>query len=759
MARIKRVRAELGLKTLLQGRLEIRRFEAIEPQVFLETDATGKGNWQFGEDSAPPAEKQSDSGPASEVLDIDVKKISVRNASLDFLDGQSGRKRELDVESLTLDSKRQHDPLALSLRATYQDLPLMLAGRFGAPGAMLRNQPVDIDVEGSLGEAVLQIKGSVGEPLQAKDVRLDVGLRIPSTKALTDVAGVEVEELGPMQVQLTLVEAGGRFQLDAIEASANVRGTELRMSGSLTNLELGELSGAAEPAKVDLAGTFADAGFTLAGDIAEPLQGKGVRLNATLEAKSTKAFTDLAGVDVEDVGPLDAKLRLNRADQRLDVDNLDVSARPRGARIIIKGSVQDLLNRPLPNLEVGLSARNLRDLDEGLPDAGPVSLSAKLQPSGEVIEIRELLAKVGKSDLSGSATVDTGAGRPSAKATLRAKNIDLTEFLPPADESRPAKAADKPADGKIFPADPLPLVALKKFDAEIDLAVDRLIGRKIILDKVKVAASLDNGKLSVKPAFDVAGGAVGATVNVDSRTQPAKIAVDVDATKVSIGTLTKELRGYETSQGLASNLKLNLTGEGDSVRALMAGLDGDIRLDIAKGSLNNSVLERVGADLLSQIVSVAVPAGEKQKTTAFECGVVRLKITKGVALADRTLVMKTEKVLLIGGGVIDLKTEELDLGARLAARKGIRIGAGTLSSLMRIQGTLAKPRIGTDLKGLAETGARVGIAVATAGLSLIAESVYGHVNQDEDPCQTALERKIEASPRDIKAIFKAININ
>jgi hypothetical protein len=386
-------------------------------------------------------------------------------------------------------------------------------------------------------------------------------------------------------------------------------------------------------------------------------------------------------------------------------------------------------------------------------------LSAKLQPSGEVIEIRELLAKVGKSDLSGSATVDTGAERPSAKATLRATTVDLTEFLPPGDESSPAKAADKPADGKIFPADPLPLDALKKFDAEIDLAVDRLIGRKIILDKVKVVASLDNGKLSVNPAFDVAGGAVGATVNVDSHVQPAKVSVDVDATKVSIGTLTKELRGYETSEGLASNLKLNLTGEGDSVRALMAGLDGDIRLEIGDGRLNNAVLDRVGADLLTQIISVAVPAGEKQKTTAFECGVVRLEIKKGVALADRTLVMKTEKVLLIGGGVIDLKTEELDLGARLAARKGIRIGAGTLSSLMRIQGTLAKPRVGTDLKGLAETGARVGIAVATAGLSLIAQSVYGHVNQDEDPCQTALERKIEASPRDIKAIFKAININ
>lgn len=873
MVRVKTLRAELGLTPLLQGRLEIRRFEAIEPRLFLETDAAGKGNWQFGEASAPPAEDQIESSAASEVLDIDVEKIRVENASLDFLNGQSGKNIDLQVESLSLDSKHKDDPLELRLRATYQALPVSLDGRFGAPGAVRRNQPMDVDVEGNLGDAVLHIEGSVGEPLQGKNLRLRVALESPSTKVITDATGVEVEELGPVKVQLTLLEEGGRFQLDAIEASAHVRDTELHISGSLTNLELGEGSDSAEPgaqgrtgnanlqgnfgearfsvvghiahptstsgprldvavdtkstlpltklagiefeevgpvklsftllgqrgrldfdaielsarprdtearlrgsvknllldgagagraakpAKVDLAGTFADARFTLAGDIAEPLQGKGVRLNATVEAKSTRAFTDLAGVDMEDVGPLDAKLRINRTDQRFDLDNIDVSARPRGARIIIKGSVQDLLNRPLPDLEVDLSAKNLRQLDESLPHAGPVSLSARLKPSGKVIEIRELLAKIGKSDLSGSASVDTGTERPSARATLRAKNVDLREFLPPVDESAATPAADKPADGKIFPADPLPLDALKKFDAQIDLAVDRLVGRKITLDKVKVAASLDNGKLSMKPSFDIAGGAVGATVNVDSRAQPAKIAVDVDAARVSIGTLTKELRGYETSQGLASNLKLNLTGQGDSVRALMAGLDGDIRLDVGKGRLNNAVLERVGADLLTQIVSAVVPKGEEQKTTAFECAVLRWEVKKGVAVADRTLVMETEKVLLIGGGVIDLSTEDLDLGAKLAARKGIRIGAGTLSSLMRVQGTLAKPRIGTDLKGLAETGARVGIAVATAGLSLIAESVYGHVNQDEDPCQTALNRKIDASPRDIKAIFKAININ
>ena len=106
--------------------------------------------------------------------------------------------------------------------------------------------------------------------------------------------------------------------------------------------------------------------------------------------------------------------------------------------------------------------------------------------------------------------------------------------------------------------------------------------------------------------------------------------------------------------------------------------------------------------------------------------------------------METDKVLLKGSGLIDLKTEELDLGANLAARKGIRIGAGALSSLVRVQGTLAQPLLGTNLTGVAKQGARVGIAFATAGLSLLAEGVYGRISEDEHPCQTALARRIEA---------------
>ncbi len=146
-----------------------------------------------------------------------------------------------------------------------------------------------------------------------------------------------------------------------------------------------------------------------------------------------------------------------------------------------------------------------------------------------------------------------------------------------------------------------------------------------------------------------------------------------------------------------------------------------------------------------------MPTDEKDDATILNCGVVRFHIKDGDAIADQTIVLETEKVLVKGGGLIDLKTEGLDLGARLAARKGIRLGAGTLSSLIKVQGTLAEPQLGTDLEGVVKTGARVGIAVATVGLSLVAESVYGHITEDDHPCQTALARQILVTPSDYRA--------
>ncbi|MCK5366012.1 MAG: AsmA family protein, partial [Gammaproteobacteria bacterium] len=636
-----------------------------------------------------------------------------------------------------------------SIRAAVKNFAFDLAS--GTAGAAAQGAPMTVDLDLAFGDARLHVDGDVGKPLEGRDLRLGTRFETPSTIPLTALAGFDFEEVGPVNLTLTLVERDGNYDFDDIALTARPRGSDASLNGSVKGFvpDLDGSKAQPEAAKVEVTGAVGGAEFSITGDIGNPMEGKDLRLNVALAAKSSVPLSELAGVDVEEVGPLNVKLTVIEKNGRFDLGNINMTAQPRHAHVTIKGSVIDIVDNPQPNLDVALSANTLRQLDEALPDVGPVQVSAKVQPSGKVMDIQDLIATVGKSDLSGSASVDIGAERPSVSAKLQARVIDLAQFLPPAEESGAGAAAA--SDGRVFSDDPLPFGALEKFNGDIELAVDRLITRKLALDKVNVVARLENGDLNIKPTANISGGTVGATIHIDTRTQPTTLAVDVDAKKVSIGALTKQIRGYETSKGLDSNLLMKLRGQGDSVRALMGGLDGDVQLEIGEGQLSNDALDRVGADLMTKIIGVAVPTDDKDGTTRLNCGVFRFAIQDGDAIADQTLVLETEKVLLQGGGLVDLKTEELDLGAKLAARKGIRLGAGTLSSLARVQGTLAEPELGTDLKGVVKAGAKVGIAVVTVGLSLVAESVYGHISEDDHPCQTALAREIEITPTEYKA--------
>jgi uncharacterized protein involved in outer membrane biogenesis len=640
-----------------------------------------------------------------------------------------------------------------------------------SPAETPQRTPLTVNLEGKLGEAGFRVDAEVGNPLEGRDVRADVAFETPATRPLTELAGVDIEELGAVALAMKVVEQEGRFDFEDIDLRARPRDTDATMAGSVKGVLFAVDGGSArgKPAKVDVEGIFGDAKYAVAGDIGKPMEGKDLRLKVRVDAKFTRPLTEAAGVDMEEVGPLSLKLTVVEKDGRIDLDAIDVKARPRKADVAVRGSVANVIDDPKPDLDIALSADTLRQLDQTLPEAGPVSVSAKVRPKDKVIEIRDLIARVGKSDLSGSATVDTGGERPSASAKLRAGVLDLAELVPAAETPDTPAAADKSdtasdatrdktgtvEDGqttgrKVFSDASLPFEMLKKANGSLELVVEKLITRKLTLDKVDLAASLDDGNLTIKPAAHVAGGTIGGTIDIDARTLPAKIAADVGAKKVSIGALTKELRGYETSRGLDTDLTAKLQGQGNSVRDLMSGLNGDLRLEVGEGRLKNDVLDKVGADLLSQIIGIAVPKDADDDTTQLNCAVVRFAVVDGDAIADQTIVLETDKVLVKGGGLVDLKTEELDLGAKLAARQGIRIGAGTLSSLAKLQGTLGEPRLGTDLTGVVTAGTKVGIAFVTVGLSLVAEGVYGHLSEDEHPCQTALARQMKVTPKEYK---------
>lgn len=107
--------------------------------------------------------------------------------------------------------------------------------------------------------------------------------------------------------------------------------------------------------------------------------------------------------------------------------------------------------------------------------------------------------------------------------------------------------------------------------------------------------------------------------------------------------------------------------------------------------------------------------------------------------------MSTKKMNVIGSGTIDLKTEKLNINIDPQAREGVGISTGQLAELVSIGGTLAEPKAVPNTKAALKAGLSAGAAVATGGLSILAQGLFDKSTADEDPCATALGKKPAAT--------------
>jgi len=150
-------------------------------------------------------------------------------------------------------------------------------------------------------------------------------------------------------------------------------------------------------------------------------------------------------------------------------------------------------------------------------------------------------------------------------------------------------------------------------------------------------------------------------------------------------------------------------------------------------------LEKLSGDVVTAVLGTVAMQSAEEETTHVRCGVVRVPVRNGVVTVDRTIAMETSRAAMSASGRIDLRNEGLDLGVNLVGRNGPSLGAGSLSGLVRVRGTMAQPEVGADAAGIAGAAATVAGAVVTSGLSLLAQGLISQIAADRSTCRTALE--------------------
>lgn len=216
MVRAKRVEASVALLPLLRKEVEVTRLALVEPDLLLETDARGTGNWVFG----PAAAAGPAAGGGDGASRFDLHGASIDRGRLAWRDGGKKATVALAVARLRLDRKTLGDELDVDLAASFREQPFTLKGSTGTIRRLLAKDaawPVDL------------VFATEGAGVAAKGL-LDLRTPVPTFDgtvkgAVKDATGLERLAGRPLALPLPLgldakaSAAQGEFVVEPLKAT------------------------------------------------------------------------------------------------------------------------------------------------------------------------------------------------------------------------------------------------------------------------------------------------------------------------------------------------------------------------------------------------------------------------------------------------------------------------------------------------------------------------------------------------------------
>jgi len=426
---------------------------------------------------------------------------------------------------------------------------------------------------------------------------------------------------------------------------------------------------------------------------------------------------------------------------------LKLTAKALDSTFTLDGTIQDLSGPRGYQLQLSLVSKNLANLEQligkPIPLKEPINISAHLSgPAPDIYKFSDLKAIIGGNSLDGSLEANLASKVPKLSAALASQNLDLRPFFPKKeDQKEKVVGKSAPQREKVFPRDSLPIESLKSVDADAKLRIGRLLTARLAASDLKLDLILKNGHITLKPIKAlIGGGTLNGHVDFKPKRKTAAMIAAIKIDQLDVGNMLQDLGVTDLLYGRI-DVDVNIKGRGESVATLMAGLNGNTRIVMNNGRINNKYINLLGGDLTSGVYRLVNPHKDKTDYTKINCFVSLFDIKDG--LADSTaLVLSTADMNVIGDGEINLNTEELDFSLKPVPKEGIAgvsLSLGELTKPFKLEGTLANPSLGID-----PTQAAIEIGKAVGGFALfgpfgIAAALVGESANDENPCLAAIE--------------------
>ncbi|NEX63547.1 AsmA family protein [Noviherbaspirillum galbum] len=315
--------------------------------------------------------------------------------------------------------------------------------------------------------------------------------------------------------------------------------------------------------------------------------------------------------------------------------------------------------------------------------------------------------RMGDSDLSGTLTYrttrqpaasngakgDKGAAlaRPRLEGTISSEFLNLRDLAPligaDSQESKTRRGAKVvQPEKRILPIEDFRAERWRSIDADVQFTGRKIVqGKQLPVSNLVTRIQLQDGILGLAPLkFGIAGGTLTSTLKLDGNSQPVKAEFSMSAHHLKLKQLFSNVPELQSSQG-EINSEASLAASGNSIAALLASSDGEIKTIIDRSAVSRSLLEKIGMNVSSLVATHLF--GDSQ--VRLQCAAGDFVVEQGV-MRPRTAIVDTDEAAIYIGGDIDLAQERISLELRPDS-KGMRLIS--FSSPLRVTGPFAEPKV------------------------------------------------------------------
>jgi uncharacterized protein involved in outer membrane biogenesis len=479
-ATIKRCEFRLALLPLIRGFVEIDRLVFIEPNVLLETEASGEMNVRVKNINRQKKSSGEIEGTASI---LPVREVQVKRGRLAYKDGLSGKTYTVDVERLILAASDMKSPVQMEFHGLLNGRPVEAEGTFGSPAAFMdSNDPWPVNLTAKGEDASARVQGTIKEVTKLRGMSLKAHAAGPSISRALSFAGIRVPpDLGPFSLDATICDREGKLSLSHMSL---LLGTDklalIRISGTVDNLlarrgihlgftaqcedlsRLSKLSRKPLPLRgpLTMSGKILDSepGIFSVSDLRIALGDKSIIGSVRLDLAGTYPRSTIELVcqelDLRNVLPpglgestwvyvlkrmgfIDLTLSVADPYGRPVVEELDLRAgNSEEAALTVKGAIENPLTMTGIEARFNIQGKDAADLEKlfgkPVPLRGPFIVSGHLEDLAQnVLASDDLQVSLGKNEVAGLMDLNMAGEKPQLDATLCSQRLDLEPVLQP----------------------------------------------------------------------------------------------------------------------------------------------------------------------------------------------------------------------------------------------------------------------------------------------------------------------------------------